>query len=280
MFSKKKPVFKLVVCAMLVALASLCKLLSIDIMFAGFLGLRMTLGGVFVFLTLLLLDRKSALAIIAVAALGDVFGYLLKPEGAYIPWLTLTAALGGFLQWLCWYGLGLSRLRRMNSRWTWGIVGLLAAVGLWNTGTRMLFPSSAWFGILGQLNTRLPFVLWAPFILAFAIAVLAILDAIFGEKAQWGMAFRVWPAVTISLATVSLLNSWILLNVAKIPLTLVVFSLPRLIEALILSVVVTYFVTALYAVLKLAFGDKTPGEPRLKAEQHGENEAPSIEPLP
>jgi len=37
-----------------------------------------------------------------VGGLSDFLGWVFKPQGAYIPWLTLTAMLGGFLQGLIW----------------------------------------------------------------------------------------------------------------------------------------------------------------------------------
>ncbi len=50
----------------------------------------------------------------AVSALSDLMGYLLKPTGAFMPLLTLTAALGGALRGFLWRALGGAGTRGMR----------------------------------------------------------------------------------------------------------------------------------------------------------------------
>ena len=46
------------------------------------------------------------------SALSDALGYVIAPDGAYIPWLTLTAFCGGVIKGLLWKALNLKAGKR------------------------------------------------------------------------------------------------------------------------------------------------------------------------
>lgn len=70
---------------------------TIPIMGPG--GMRVGLAGIFTaFPAFLFGPLYGGVA----SGLSDVLGYVIKPDGAYIPWLSLTAFLGGVLKGLLW----------------------------------------------------------------------------------------------------------------------------------------------------------------------------------
>jgi len=91
--------FRLSLSAAFLALALICKLFfSIPISFLGVGGIRIGFAGIFTAFPAILFGPLYGGV---VSALSDLLGVLIKPEGAYIPWLTVTAFLGGYLKgWL------------------------------------------------------------------------------------------------------------------------------------------------------------------------------------
>ena len=105
--NKKKPaspasklILRITVSAMFLALALAVKLIGgFYIPIFGGNGMRVGFAGVFSFFPAILFGPIYGAA---VSGLLDFLGYLLKPDGAYLPLLTLTAALGGALKGLIW----------------------------------------------------------------------------------------------------------------------------------------------------------------------------------
>lgn len=91
---------KIVISAMFLAIAvSLNTLSSFYIPLFGANSVRVSFGGVFTLFPSILFGPLYGAV---VGGLSDLIGYILKPTGAYIPFLTLTAALGGALQGFLW----------------------------------------------------------------------------------------------------------------------------------------------------------------------------------
>lgn len=85
----KSSLLKMTLCAVFIGLAVVAKLfLSIKIPLLGADGLRISLAGVFTaFPAFICGPIYGGIA----SAASDFIGYIIKPDGAYIPWLTLTA---------------------------------------------------------------------------------------------------------------------------------------------------------------------------------------------
>ena len=82
--------------ALLLAIALVLKtFFSINIPLLGENGMSVGVAGVFSMLPSILFGPFYGAA---VSGLSDLLGYIIKPGGAYMPLLTLTAALGGFLR--------------------------------------------------------------------------------------------------------------------------------------------------------------------------------------
>ena len=96
----KSSLLKMTLCAVFIGLAVVAKLfLSIKIPLLGADGLRISLAGVFTaFPAFICGPIYGGIA----SAASDFIGYIIKPDGAYIPWLTLTAFAGGVLKGIIW----------------------------------------------------------------------------------------------------------------------------------------------------------------------------------
>lgn len=94
----RKLIERVCICGVLIALSIVAKLfLSTTIPFLGPGGMNIGLTGVFsAFPALLFGGIYGGVT----SALCDIIGHFVKPDGAYIPWLSMTAFLGGFLKGL------------------------------------------------------------------------------------------------------------------------------------------------------------------------------------
>lgn len=111
---------RLTVSALLLSLSLAVKTFtSFYIPMFGQNGMSVGISGVFSMLPALLYGPVYGAA---VSALSDLIGHFLKPAGAYMPLLTLTAALGGFLRGLVWQGL-----KKVNPK---KLTAVLAALSL------------------------------------------------------------------------------------------------------------------------------------------------------
>lgn len=74
-------------------------------------GMQISFGGIFTFFPAALFGPwYGGIA----SAMSDLLGHLIAPTGAYIPWLTLTAFLGGFIKGFLWKALTDLTLRRIK----------------------------------------------------------------------------------------------------------------------------------------------------------------------
>jgi ECF transporter S component (folate family) len=93
-------VYKITATAVFIALASVIKLFaSIPIPIFGANGIKVGLSGIFTaFPAFIFGPIYGGIA----SAASDVIGYLIRPDGAYIPWLTLVLFAGGCIKGLIW----------------------------------------------------------------------------------------------------------------------------------------------------------------------------------
>ena len=91
---------RMIVSAMFLAIALVIRVFTgTDLPLFGESGLRISIHGIFSFMPAILFGPIYGAV---VAGLTDFLGHYLRPSGAYIPYLTLTAMLAGFLRGLLW----------------------------------------------------------------------------------------------------------------------------------------------------------------------------------
>ncbi|MBQ1848550.1 MAG: ECF transporter S component [Clostridia bacterium] len=95
----KKLIRKIAITAVFAAFAVALKAFTNAVLNIPIFGIKIGFAGIFTFFPAILCGPVwGGIA----SALSDVLGYLIAPDGAYIPWLTLTAFCGGVIKGLLW----------------------------------------------------------------------------------------------------------------------------------------------------------------------------------
>lgn len=248
-------------------------------------GMRIDISGIFSMMPAILFGPLYGAT---VSALSDILGFLFKPTGAYLPFMTLAVAAGGALRGLLWRALRNKSSAKMRAAVAifsiiillLGVLNIvfLAADGVDKTFYEKTAPEQAQAEGMhlvskllitrtagtnnpsGTLATYLIFVT-AGLIGAAALGILLLLaDFIFSKKLLKDEdGAQIMPLlITMLLAgiVVTTLNTLVLRE--SIPsfqlLPFSVLLIPRIIEDILTSSVQVYFVTLLLGVFK-----KQPG---------------------
>lgn len=247
---KFKLVNKLTVSALCLALALVLRMLSVMVPLAGVAGMRVSLGGIFATLPALLFGPLYG-AIVAGCA--DGLGYLLKPEGAFLPLLTVTAVLGGALRGWLWMGL-----KRVLSK---GLVkasvilfSVLTLLGAANLLVSLLWPGSPWGHFLGLLKSKgssqTGYATWLTLAVGIAGFLLLALYRTGTKKTQgtWFSAhfLQLLLVMLLSGLFITTLNTFILMDALGVKKAFLFFYTPRLAEEIFISVVAAFALAYLY----------------------------------
>ena len=137
--------------AVFIALAVVAKLLlSFRIPLLGADGLRVSLAGVFTaFPAIVCGPVYGGIA----SASSDLIGHFAKPEGAYIPWLTIMAFVGGVMKGVIWRAL--SRERKSRAFRT-AVIVVLAALGVLGVSSHIALASDGVINSLTVTASELP----------------------------------------------------------------------------------------------------------------------------
>lgn len=87
------------------------------------------------------------------SALSDLIGHFAKPEGAYIPWLTIMAFVGGVMKGVIWRAL--SRERKSRAFRT-AVIVVLAALGVLGVSSHIALASDGVINSLTVTASELP----------------------------------------------------------------------------------------------------------------------------
>ena len=142
--------------AVFLALAVVSKLFfSINIPLLGAGGMKVGMAGVFTaFPAFLFGPIYGGMT----SALSDVLGYVIKPDGSYIPWLTLTAFLGGCIKGLLWQVI--VRFARRDAKLTRNVrlivLALLLCIGGLGLGFQLSLNSDGILNGLAAEQASLP----------------------------------------------------------------------------------------------------------------------------
>ncbi|MEA4832980.1 MAG: folate family ECF transporter S component [Oscillospiraceae bacterium] len=146
---------KITLSAVFLALALVSKLfLSISLPMLGANGMRIGFAGIFTAFPAILFGPFYGGA---VSALSDLLGAMIKPDGAYIPWLTLTAFCGGFIKGLLWRLL--TKKEKYKPAFSRSAVGaVLAVLVVFGFSTQLSLKSdgisNSFFAVKDNLPTR------------------------------------------------------------------------------------------------------------------------------
>lgn len=236
---------KLVQTALLVAIAVVLRNFSYMVSFGGQAGMRIGVSGFFSKLPALLFGPLyGGLA----SGTLDVLGFLLRPDGGYLPLLTMTAILGGVLSGYLWRWLKNADYRRLR---IW-FVALFAAIALLGVGNHLALTLhwGAWEAFLLAFKKKTQLVAFAPYaVAALGFAALG-LDALVSKLSRHdltGTYLKLLVTLGISDIVVTTLNTFILMlfTPSLNALGFTMFYTPRLVQEVVMVVLSAYVISIL-----------------------------------
>lgn len=248
--SQKQLVRKLTISGICLALSVVLRVYSIMLPISGVSGLRIGLSVIFIAIPAILFGPWwGSLWGGAVAGACDFLGWALKPLGAYIPWLTLTAVAEGVFIALLWY-----LLQKLSPRLLKGLLlgafGLLGLFGLGNMFALQRFPASPWAQFISGVSANQSgFVTYIPLLVSLAGFLFLLAYALFIEKmvsSSFRQGFiKLLFTLTVSGALVSTANTFILLYSFHIQKAFFLFFAPRMTASVLTSVTAAYLLAIL-----------------------------------
>lgn len=241
---------KIVQTSLFIGLAIAVRSFSTMIYFLGAPGMRISFSGIFAKMPALLFGPLyGGIA----TGITDVIGFLLKPEGPFIPFLTLTAILGGVITGYLWRALkGKDTVRLQKVLWL--IFILIGAIGLFNFLTIRFFPVSSVALLIRKAGKYEGFLTLGLVAASVAGLILLIIDFAVRKKFPQSAINKYYIKILLSYGisglTVTILNTWILIFYfpALQKIGFVLYLIPRLVEEIFMMVIQSYIAAFLFAV--------------------------------
>lgn len=250
--SKSISIKTIVQVSLLIALSLVVRNLSYMVYFGGAPGMRIGFSGVFTKLIAILFGPffgGTASGIV------DILGFLLKPEGAYILPLTITAALGGVTTGMLWK---LTRnLELIKFKWFFLVFTVIVgALGIINHVFISFMPDSDWTHVINKFGKYKDFASVGLEVISGIGLMFFIADIIFkkvsSKSNNHNDFLKVVLTTGLSGILVTTLNTFILQ--IFIPALgkkgFIIFWVPRVIEEIFMTVIQAYIITLLITIYK------------------------------
>ncbi|NLE26399.1 MAG: hypothetical protein GX625_13855 [Clostridiaceae bacterium] len=241
---------KIIQTALLIALALAVKSLSIMVSFMGAPGMRIGFAQVFSRMPALLFGPFfGGLA----TGIVDVLGYLIRPEGAYIPLLTLTQVLDGVLVGFIFKEVKKAETKKIQTT-MWITFITLGVIGVVNLVISKFFARSSLALALDSMGKRKDYLIMGLVVVSMIGLLLMLLNYRVQKKLPDSETHKYYLKILITFALVgipvTILNTYILIlfipGLSKIGFTL--FLIPRLLEEILMTVIISYITAFLLAV--------------------------------
>ncbi len=145
----KKLLYKMTFTAVFAALAVVVKSFTNLALNIPGVGIKIGFSGIFTFFPAAFCGPLFGGA---ASALSDVLGYLVAPDGAYIPWLTLTAFCGGVIKGLLWMLLTKKAAKKVRII----LISVFAVIGIFGASVNIsLCADGVMKGVIAQ-QSELP----------------------------------------------------------------------------------------------------------------------------
>lgn len=233
---------KIVFTALIIAVTAALKCTaSIMLPFAGAGGMRISLSVFFSKLPALMFGPViGAMS----SVLNDVIPAFIKPEGAYIPLLTVTAALGGLMCGFLWKKADKINAVKFKKIFLSAVV-VLGILGIINCVFVTFFKDNAYSVIIKSMGEkRYWFVTWGLLAVSLAGAAIFAFDGLVLRKnPDFDENFiKLLLVLLISNLTVTTLNTFVLrMFIPPLKnLAFFVFYIPRVTEEIIATVIQAY----------------------------------------
>ncbi len=236
---------KIVQTSLLIALALAVRSLSIMIPFMGAPGMRISFAHIFSRMPAMLFGPFwGGLA----TGIVDILGFLIRPEGAYIPFLTLTQVLDGVIVGFVFKGIKNIEVKRIQTGMGLGFI-TLAIIGTVNLVISKFYSQSSVSQALDSMGKRKDYLLLGLIAVAVIGLLLLFINFVLQKKFPDSEVHKYYLKVALAFASagipVTILNTYILiLFISSLSeIGFVVFLIPRLVEEIFL-VATTSYITA------------------------------------
>lgn len=247
--SKNKNIKTIVQTGLLIALAIVIKNFSYMVYFGGAPGMRIGFSGIFTKIASILFGP-----LIGGIASGvtDIMGFIIKPEGAYIPLLTVTAIVGGILTGLIWKAFFNTEIRKIRIFLIIFFV-ISGLFGLYNHLHILFFPDSTWLRILEMVGKYKDFTTIGLEIISLVGLSFLIIDYFVKRSNVFHHSdafLKILIATVISGILVTTLNTLILQSFipALGKIGFMVFWIPRILQEIFMSVIQAYIISLLLSI--------------------------------
>ncbi len=239
---------------MFLALGLVLRNFSYMVYMGGGTGMRLGISGFFTKIPAFLFGPVYGAL---VSGLNDFFGYVLKPEGAYIFPLTITAASGSAITAIIYKYLKKVSASAISKAYLIFVL-CMGIVGGANHIFSYLLPQSLWGSIINGFGSKTAYFTYGMYAVC-VIGFLAYAASILLQK-KYGTLFakqyiRIFVTLLISDVLVTTVNTYIL--IAFIPalgkLGFAAFYLPRLLQELVSVVISSFVITYLLKFYKKVF---------------------------
>ncbi|HOL85465.1 MAG TPA: folate family ECF transporter S component [Thermoclostridium caenicola] len=241
--------------SLLITLAIVIRNLSYSFYIGSIMATRISFSGIFTRMAAILFGPVyGGLA----SGILDIIGYLIKPEGPFIPWLTLTAIIGGVVAGFLWRWTGKADSIKAGRCYLlfFACIGLIGGINLL---VLSVWPDSFWGRVLDGIGKNKDLAASGLVVFAgigFALYLFNLLIKRLNSKWQVNeQFFRVLLTVGVSGLLVTTLNTWILQAVFPelAAIDFLVFLIPRLIKEAFVVLVQAYLVTFLLSIYNRYF---------------------------
>jgi ECF transporter S component (folate family) len=248
--SSKTQINQIIQTALLIGLALALRSFSIMVVFMGAPGMRVSFAAIFTRMPAILFGPfYGGIA----GGIVDIAGYLIKPEGPYIPFLTLTSIADGIIAGYVWQFLR-GRSTKMIQKGLWITFISIGSIGLFNIALTNLYPGSSIALALDSMGERKEYMVLG--LVAIAVIGLILLTIDYAVRYKFPDAvvnkyyLKVLLTFLVAGVPVTTINSYILLfyfaGLKKIGFFL--FWIPRLLEELLMAVLISYITAFLLSV--------------------------------
>lgn len=248
--SSSQIIRKIIQTALLIALALAIRSLSVMISFMGAPGMRIGFAQVFSRMPALLFGPFfGGLA----TGIVDVLGYLIRPEGAYIPLLTLTQILDGVLIGFIFKEVKKVQTKKIQTT-MWITFISIGVIGVVNLVISKFFAQSSIALALDSMGKRKDYLLLGLVAVSVIGLLLLFLNYVVKKRFPDSEVHKYYLKVLLTFALtgipVTTLNTYILIlfipSLGKIGFTL--FLIPRVLEEILMTVIISYITAFLLAV--------------------------------
>lgn len=264
---RKQRLYQVVVSAICVALAFVARqYFSIMISLFGGSGMRISLAGIFTSIPALLFGPITGGI---VGGLVDLIAYVLKPEGPFIPWFTLTAVLAGVLKGLIWkYAKNVKT--SVFKKVFLSVTIIFIVLGIANHVIDVFFPNVAWANFLNSFGKKKVFIVVGIDIIGVVGLVFYLVNMLISKYSKNDNVNNNFLKLTITLGIAGIIVTTINTHVLKayIPglanVAFIILYIPRLVEEVLISILNAYVISLLLKVFDRMVIINKPHHPGLE----------------